>query len=181
MYDAKTSLCRKSQLFSLHLQRILTESCSFLSLPHSCGRTGLARWPFLGFCLENWEERKWGRKIQARWLGLGGCFLKGFEKGEVSCCLWDSGWEKKKELLKNMPVDRMPLQGVWAEMTSGCYEMQALNHEVSYRGHRNGSWRYISNTQGFFFFVFCFLAKFFSGWVKIHLLLFGFLLALIHL
>lgn len=52
--------------------------------------------------------------------------------------MWDSGWEKKKEILKNMPVDHMPLQGVWPEMTSGYYEMQALNHEVSYRGHRNG-------------------------------------------
>lgn len=73
------------------------------------------------------RKEKGGERYEARWLGLGGYFPKGFGKGEVSCCMWDSGWEKKKRILKSMSVDHMPLQGICAEIISSCYEMQAFS------------------------------------------------------
>lgn len=76
------------------------------------------------------RERKGGESREAWWLGLGGCFVQGFEKGEVSHCLWDGGWKGQWDLEKSA-WGHMPLQGIWAEIMSGCCDMQALNHGAS--------------------------------------------------
>lgn len=39
---------------------------------------------------------KGGERYEAHWLERGGYFLKGFEKGEVNCCMWDNGWDFAK-------------------------------------------------------------------------------------